>query len=116
MSRFLQTLLEPWLLFLAEDPTLRMLQMGMILLGTIVIFLVFFTTRDILLRTNSFFYMFVCIILVAVLPIVGFFLYLLIRPARTLKERDLEEMLRMLLQDDGRRKQGKRQKAAQKEH
>lgn len=100
MSNFLQTLLEPWLLFLADDPTLRLLQMGMILLGTVVIFLVFYTTRDVLLRTNSFLYMFVSIILVAALPIVGFFLYLLIRPARTIKERDMEDMLRSLIDKD----------------
>jgi len=93
MSDFLQTFLEPWLLFLADDPTLRFLQLGMILLGTVVIFLVFYTTRDILLRTNSFLYMFFSIVLVALLPIVGFFLYLLIRPARTIKERELEKML-----------------------
>jgi len=96
MSDFLKTFLEPWLLFLADDPTLRFLQLGMILLGTVVIFLVFYTTRDILLRTNSFLYMFFSIVIVALLPIVGFFLYLLIRPARTMKERELEEMLQTL--------------------
>jgi len=52
--------------------------------------------------------MFVCIILVAVLPVVGFFLYLLIRPARTIKERDLEEMLRSLVdKEKGKEKKEK---------
>ena len=36
----------------------------------------------------------------ALLPVVGFLVYLLIRPARTLKEREMEEMLRVLLGED----------------
>jgi len=98
MLSFLQTLIEPWLLFLADDPMLRMLQLGMILLGAVVIFLVFYTTRDILLRTQSFLYMFFSILLVAFFPVIGFLVYLLIRPARTLKERELEKMLRSITQ------------------
>ena len=93
LTATIQSFLEPWLLFLADDPMLRLLQGSMLLVGALVIFLVFFTTRDILLRTNSFLYMFVCILLVAALPIVGFLLYLLIRPARTLKERELYAMV-----------------------
>lgn len=92
-----QSFLSPWLLFLAEDPALRLLQFGMLLLGLTVIFLVFYTTRDILLRTHSFFYMFFSIVLTAILPVAGFFLYLLIRPARTIKERELEHLLSELL-------------------
>lgn len=90
---FLQSLLEPWLLFLADDPTLRALQGGMLLVGALLVFLVFFTTRDILLRTRSFWSMFICILIVALLPVIGFFIYLLVRPARTIKEREMELML-----------------------
>ncbi|MBT4119368.1 MAG: hypothetical protein HOG89_00065 [Candidatus Peribacter sp.] len=97
LSTFLQQFAQPWLLFLAEDPALRLLQFGMLLVGVVVIFLVFFTTRDILLRTHSFWYMFLSIVLVAALPVVGFFLYLLIRPSRTNKERDTEELLTEIL-------------------
>lgn len=89
----LQQFLKPWLVFMAEDPALRLIQGAMLLVGILVIFLVFYTTRDILLRTHSFFYMFISILLVAALPVVGFFLYLLIRPARTIKEREIEMML-----------------------
>lgn len=96
---FLQQFAQPWLVFMAEDPALRLLQGGMLLLGFVVIFLVFFTTRDILLRTHSFLYMFVSIVLVAGLPILGFLLYLLIRPARTIKERETEAMLVELLSE-----------------
>jgi hypothetical protein len=95
----LQQFAQPWFVFLAEDPTLRLLQFGMLFVGIIVIFLVFFTTRDILLRTHSFWYMFLSILIVALLPVVGFFLYLLIRPARTIKERDLEDLLHRLVVD-----------------
>lgn len=97
MIDVLQSFLSPWLFFLAENPALRLLQGGMLLLGLVVIFLVFFATRDILLRTHSFWYMFVSIVLVAALPIAGFFLYLLIRPPRTIKERELEEMIAEIL-------------------
>lgn len=107
----IQTVLEPWLLFLADDPTLRLLQGCMLLVGVLVIFMVFFVTRDILLRTHSFLYMFVSILLVAVLPVVGFFLYLLIRPPRTIKEREIETMLLSLTKS---RKSEKKEKKAEK--
>lgn len=99
MLQQLQSFFQPWLVFLANDPALRMLQCGMLLLGLAVIFLVFFTTRDILLRTHSFLYMFFSILLVAALPVAGFLLYLLIRPPRTLKEREMEDMLRELTRE-----------------
>lgn len=88
-----QSILEPWLQFLADDPTLRAVQGGMLLVGAVMVFLVFFATRDILLRTKSFWYMLLSILLVAGLPVLGFLLYLLVRPARTLKEREMEQML-----------------------
>lgn len=97
MLEQLTTFLDPWLVFLSDDPGLRLMQGAMILAGAIAIFLVFFATRDILLRTHSFFYMFVCIVLVAVLPVIGFLLYLLIRPSRTLAHRELEEKIDLLL-------------------
>jgi len=93
----LQQFTEPWLVFLSDDPALRLLQCGMLFAGLAVIFLVFYTTRDILLRTHSFWYMFVSIVMVAALPVVGFLLYLLIRPPRTIKERELEELLMELV-------------------
>ncbi len=88
---------QPWLVFLSDDPALRLLQFGMLLVGLIVIFLVFYTTRDILLRTHSFWYMFISIVMVAALPVAGFLLYLLIRPPRTIKEREMEELLMELV-------------------
>lgn len=97
MLTYLQQYLDPWLLFLADDPMLRLLQGCLLLLGFLVVFLVFFTTRDILLRTQSFTYMFLSILLVAALPVVGFFVYLLVRPPRTLKERAIEGMVKELI-------------------
>jgi len=53
--------------------------------------------------------MLLCILIVAVLPGVGFLLYLLIRPPRTVKERELEQLLRSMLADVSTRKsQGKK--------
>jgi hypothetical protein len=43
--------------------------------------------------------MFISIVIVAALPIAGFFLYLLIRPSRTNKEREMEELVTELLVD-----------------
>ncbi len=92
----LQSFFDPFLLFLSADPLLRAVQGGLLLIGAIVIFLVFFVTRDILLRTHSFWYMALCIVLTALLPGIGYFLYLLIRPARTIHEREQEALVRAL--------------------
>jgi len=96
MSDFNIPLLDPWLVFLSDEPMLRILQIAMLVCGGLVVFLVFYTTRDILLRTRSFWYMLISIVLVAALPLFGFLIYLLIRPARTIREREVEEMLMQL--------------------
>lgn len=92
----LQTLFEPWLLLLADDPLMRSFQLGLLLAALVLIFLVFFTTRDILHRSHSFWFMLFSIVLVAFLPFVGFLLYLLVRPSRTLLECEVEDMIRDL--------------------
>ena len=89
----LQQLLEPWLLFLADDPVLRAMQGGMLFLGAMVVFFVFYATRDILLRTRSFPAMLGSIILVAALPVLGFCIYLLVRPARTITQRETDRKI-----------------------
>ncbi len=83
--------------FFTADPALRLLQAGIIAGAFFLLFLLFWTLRDILLRTRSFAYQFVCVLVVALLPVVGFLLYLLIRPARTLKQRETDAMLRQIL-------------------
>lgn len=77
----------------AADPAIRTVQLFLLALATIDVFFVFFATRDILLRTRSFLYQFACIALVAVLPGAGFLLYLLIRPARTLRQRETDALV-----------------------
>jgi len=94
----LQSFFDPFLLFLSEDPLLRAMQGGLAFIGAVVIFLVFYATRDILLRTHSFWYMAFCIVLVAMLPVAGFLLYVLIRPTRTIREREQEALLQALSQ------------------
>ncbi len=91
-----------FLSLITDNPAIRMVQLSLLGLAVVAVYLVFFTTRDILLRTRSFFYQILCILLVALLPVVGFLLYLLIRPAMTLKERDMERMLRKLLKKDSK--------------
>lgn len=78
------------------------MQTGIIGIAIVLVYLLLFTLRDILLRTRSFWYQFFCVLLVGCLPFIGFFVYLLIRPARTVKQRELETMLQTigLLPDD----------------
>jgi len=83
--------------YVMGDPVLRLTQGGLILLAFVVLYLLFYALRDVLLRTHSFLYQFFCILLVALLPVIGFLLYLLIRPARTVKEREAEQMLTNLV-------------------
>jgi uncharacterized membrane protein YobD (UPF0266 family) len=84
---------------LTDNPAIRAMQLVLLALAIVAIYMVFFTTRDILLRTKSFAYQFGCIVLTAVLPILGFFIYLLIRPSTTLKQRETDKMLRQLLHE-----------------
>jgi len=95
----IKSYIEPWLLFVSEDPLMRIWQGSLLFIGILAIFLVFYTTRDVILRTHSFLYMLFSILLVAFLPGVGFLFYLLIRPARTIKEREMEKMVQDILRD-----------------
>ena len=85
---------------IADNPAIRTVQVSLLSAALVDIYLIFFATRDILLRTKSFFYQLGCIILVAVLPIVGFFIYLLIRPATTIHERETTKLLKKILKKD----------------
>ena len=84
--------------FFSDNPSVLIAQVSMIVAACVVIFLVLLATRDILMRTDSLLIQVLCIILVAVLPVVGYLLYLLVRPSRTLSEKklqgDLEELLK----------------------
>lgn len=82
------------------------MQIAMIALAVLVVYLILFVTRDIILRTHSFLYQVFSILLTAVLPILGFFLYLLIRPSTTIFERSLDQKVGLLL---ARMQSGKKQ-------
>lgn len=94
--QFFSALLSPFTAFLSEDPDVALTQAGLIAVVVVVLFLLFYTLRDIVLRTRSFVYQCLCILIVALLPGAGFLIYLLIRPARTIKERETEAMLQAL--------------------
>ena len=85
---------------LTDNPAIRAMQLSLLGTAIVDIYLVFFATRDILLRTRSFLYQLGCILLVAIVPIAGFFLYLLIRPATTVRERGMEKMLKKILKKE----------------
>jgi ABC-type nickel/cobalt efflux system permease component RcnA len=74
----------------AANPSLVVMQLCMIAAGVLLVYLVLYATRDILLRTHSFLYQIAVIILVSVLPVIGFLLYLLIRPSTTNRQRKME--------------------------
>lgn len=92
--------MQMFLSLLTDNPVIRAMQLSLLGAAVVAIYLVFFTTRDILLRTRSFLYQILCILLVAVLPVLGFFLYLLIRPATTVREREMEKMVKKLLKKE----------------
>lgn len=60
-------------------------------------FFVLFATRDVILRSDSFLFQAFCILLVALLPGIGFLLYILIRPPATLRQRRLERTVGEIL-------------------
>jgi len=92
-----QALFGTWSTYMAQDAAVRSMQIWLLTAGVVLIFLLFYATRDILLRSRSFWYQLFSILLVAALPGVGFLLYMLIRPSRTLKERAMESLLRELV-------------------
>ncbi len=98
LTASLQSELEPLIILFSENPVLRIGQVALILVGFVLVYLVFYTTRDIILRTHSFVYMLFCILLVALIPVLGFLIYLLIRPPRTFKQREMDNMLKTLME------------------
>ena len=80
----------------SQQPAILNVQVLLLVAAVVAVYLVFFTTRDIILRSKSTVFQVFSILLVAVLPIVGFFLYLLIRPGSTVRQRDVESMLKKI--------------------
>lgn len=95
MFSFLPTL-DAFLGVFSSDPAMRVFQFSVLGLGIAAVYLLFYVTRDVLIRSSSIPFQLFSIFLVALLPAAGFFLYLLFRPARTVAEREMAEMLRAL--------------------
>ena len=95
---FLSLVLPSISQFFSEDPSVFLVQVLLLGLGFVVVFLVLFTTRDVLLRYDSFIAQVLCILLVATLPVFGFLFYLLIRPSMTTAEKHLRHDLEAVLQ------------------
>ncbi|MFA5800152.1 MAG: PLD nuclease N-terminal domain-containing protein [Candidatus Peribacteraceae bacterium] len=89
----LSLLVENASAFFSSNPSVFLVQLGMLAVALFAVFLVLFTTRDILLRTHSLLYQIACILLVSVLPGIGFLLYLLVRPGLTNAQRKMQEDL-----------------------
>ena len=112
----LATLLDPVLLFLSADPVLRTIQIALILLASVVVFSIFYATRDMLRRSHSFWLIALVIIIVAVFPIVGFLLYLILRPTETLRQHEADHMIHELYAEmkERRKARGQVQKGSKK--
>lgn len=95
MFSFLPTI-DSLLGVLSDDPAARVFQLSVLGLGVFSVYLLFYTTRDVLIRSSSIPLQLFSIFLVALLPVVGFFFYLLFRPSRTIAEREIMQMLRHL--------------------
>ncbi len=101
--------------FFSSDPAIFTVQLGLVMVGILVIFLVLFATRDILLRTDSFWIQMLCIMLVAALPVVGFLVYLLVRPAMTLRDRKMLRMMEKILSKSAQHQNQQQKKAVPRE-
>lgn len=84
--------------FFAEDPVFRMMQAGLLLFGLFDVFLLFWTLRDALTRSQSMLFQMFALLTVFALPFAGFLLYLLIRPSSTLHERAVAAMVQRVLE------------------
>jgi hypothetical protein len=89
--------MQQLLFFFSDNPAMRAVQISLVVLAVIAVLLVCFATKDILLRTHSFLYQASCVLLVACLPIVGYVLYLLVRPARTVMDREMADRVETLV-------------------
>src|SRR3989338_9237492 len=93
--------LDAFLGVLSDDPAARVFQLSVLCLGIFSVYKLFYTTRDVLLRSSSILFQLFSIFLVALLPVAGFFLYLLFRPSRTIAEREMMRSLRILVATRG---------------
>ncbi|MEQ1849423.1 MAG: hypothetical protein ABL890_02430 [Candidatus Peribacteraceae bacterium] len=95
LSAFLPSSLSVF--FSADDPVIFALQVAAVCASVIVVYSVLFVTRDVILRSQSVLFQVFSILVTAALPVAGFFLYLLMRPATTNADRalrkDITEML-----------------------
>ena len=100
MFSFLPTL-DALLGVLSDDPAARVFQLSVLGLGVLSVYLLFYTTRDVLIRSSSIPVQLFSIFLVALLPVVGFFFYLLFRPSQTIAEQEMMRLLRMQVASRG---------------
>lgn len=96
MSRlpFVDSLLQS----LSVNPTFVLTQVAMFSVAIFLVFLVLFTTRDVIVRSRSFLFQLFSIVLVAALPVVGFLVYILVRPSSTERERVLEANVQQIME------------------
>ncbi|MBI1812235.1 hypothetical protein HY285_03030 [Candidatus Peregrinibacteria bacterium] len=87
-----------WFPLLSASTELRFGSLMLLGFSFLAAFFVLFTARDILLRTHLFTLQACSILLVALFPIGGFLVYLLIRPPRTIKDRAMEDLVLDLLE------------------
>ncbi|MBI3336521.1 hypothetical protein HYZ98_03070 [Candidatus Peregrinibacteria bacterium] len=98
LAQILPLLQTTILAFFSEDPVFRLMQGGLLLIGLVDVFLLFWTLRDALMRSQSLLFQMCALVMVFALPFAGFLLYLLIRPSSTLRERSIVQMVEQVLE------------------
>lgn len=78
-----------WAIVFAESPVVRSVQAALVCVAAIHIYVVLYVLRDVFLRTRSTALQIGYLLMVGLLPGVGFLIYLLLRPAETLFMRRL---------------------------
>lgn len=96
---------------LAADPAAQLLQVTVLLIAPLLLFLLFWTLKDVMQRSRSFWVQSGSILLVTVIPFYGFLAYLLFRPTQTLKEKELLDAVRALTRHQNAKPAAKKTKA-----
>lgn len=69
---------------------------AMMCFGAVLVYIIFYTTKDVFARSESFLFMFFALLLVTAIPLLGFALYILIRPSSRTLERKMYAKLQII--------------------
>lgn len=76
-------------LFTQLFPNFSLPAFAMACFGALLVYIIFYTTKDVFARSESFLFMFFALLLVTALPLIGFALYVLVRPSSKTLDRKI---------------------------